>query len=64
MRGGSRSGAGRKKVKAHLKKEPYNTKLPQWIIDWLTRPGRDESGPVMIEKALRAFYKIEPTDKE
>ena len=62
MSGGARDGAGRKQAPAHLKKVPYNTRLPQWLRDWLTKPGRDESGPVMIEKALRRVYKLTPPD--
>ena len=61
--GGAREGAGRKPAPEHLKKVPYNTKLPQWLRDWLTGPEREESGPVMIEKALRRMYKLRPPDK-
>jgi hypothetical protein len=43
-----------------MKKVPYNTKLPHWLRDWLTRPEREESGPVMIEKALSRMYKLKP----
>ncbi len=32
MRGGARKGAGRKKLPALLKKEPYSLKLPLWMI--------------------------------
>lgn len=53
MSSGSRKGAGRKPSPEHLKKIPYNTKLPRWLRDWLTRPGRAHSGPVVIERALR-----------
>jgi hypothetical protein len=59
-RGGAREGAGRNTAQEHLKKVPYNTKLPQWLRDWLTGPEREESGPVMIEKALRRMYKLRP----
>jgi hypothetical protein len=58
--GGAREGAGRKPAPEHLKKVSYNTKLPQWLRDWLTAPEREESGPVMIEKALRRMYKLKP----
>jgi hypothetical protein len=30
----------------------------------LTAPERDESGPVMIEKALRRMYKLRPPEEE
>jgi hypothetical protein len=59
-RGGTRPGAGRKPAAPELKKVPYNTKLPQWLRDWLTSPDRTESGPVMIETALRRAYKLQP----
>jgi len=62
MSGGAREGAGRKPAPERLKKVPYNTKLPQWLRDWLTEPSRDESGPVMIEKALRRLYKLKPPE--
>ena len=60
MSGGKREGAGRKPSPPELKKVPYNTKLPQWLRDWLTGSGREESGPVMIERALRQMYKLKP----
>ncbi len=59
-RGGAREGAGRKPAPEHLKKVPYNTKLPQRLRDWLTGPVREAIGPVMIEKALRRLYKLKP----
>jgi hypothetical protein len=46
-----------------LKKVPYNTKLQQWLRDWLTASERGESGPVMIEKALCKMYKLRPPDE-
>lgn len=58
-RGGARKGAGRKPAPDHLKKVPYNTKLPRWLKDWLTREGREESGPVMIERALRREFDLD-----
>lgn len=58
MSGGKREGAGRKPVPEHLKKVPYNTKLPRWLRDWLTAPERDKSGPVLIEEALRKVHKL------
>ena len=59
-KGGAREGAGRKLAPEHLRKVPFNTKLPQWLRGWLTAPEREESGPVMIEKALRRMYKLRP----
>ncbi len=60
MSGGKREGAGRKPIPEHLKKVPYNTKLPKWLRDWLAKPVGGESGPVRIENALRRLYKIDP----
>jgi len=60
--GGARQGAGRKPAPAELKKVPYNTKLPQWLRDWLADPAREDSGPVMIELALCKMYKLRPPD--
>ena len=62
MRGGRRAGAGRKPAPPHLKKVPYNTKLPQWLRDWLTDPAREKSGPVLIEIALREVYNLAPPE--
>ena len=62
-RGGAREGAGRNPAPKHMKKVPYNTKLPQWLRDWLTGPEREESGPVMIEMALCRMYKLKPPAK-
>jgi hypothetical protein len=62
MSGGAREGAGRKHAPEHLKKVPYNTKLPQWLRDWLTAPEREKSGPVLIEEALRKMHKLRPPE--
>lgn len=62
MSGGRREGAGRKPAPEHLKKVPYNTKLPRWLKDWLTDPAREKSGPMLIEIALREAYKLEPPE--
>lgn len=60
MSGGKRNGAGRKPLPKSLVKVPYNTKLPAWLKAWLTAPERTESGPVLIEEAMRRYYGIEP----
>jgi len=39
MRGGSRSGAGRKKKPVHLKRELVTIRLPQWMILQLKNKG-------------------------
>lgn len=62
MAGGKREGAGRKPAPEHLKKVPFNTKLPQWLKDWLTSPDRDKSAPVLIEDALRKAHKLSPPE--
>ena len=62
MSGGAREGAGRKPAPEHLKKVPYNTKLPQWLRDWLTAPEREKSGPLFIEEALRMVQMLRPPE--
>lgn len=57
-KGGAREGSGRKPVSPALKKVPYNTKLPAWLKSWLNDPTREESGPVLIEEALRKVHKL------
>lgn len=64
MSGGKREGAGRKPAPEHLKKVPYNTKLPRWLRDWLTDPSREASGPVLIEEAIRKAHKLRPPEGE
>ena len=64
MSGGKREGAGRKPALEHLKKVPYNTKLPRWLRDWLTDPARESSGPVLIEEALKKAHKLRPPEGE
>ncbi len=50
MRGGKRTGAGRKKLPSHLKRELLTIRLPQWMITQLKQKG--EIGYV-IELQLR-----------
>lgn len=55
--GGARASAGRKPYKdPEQKKVPFNTKIPAWLRSWLTSDDREESAPVMIEKALIKQY--------
>lgn len=63
-KGGARQGAGRKHTPEHLKKVPFNTKLPRWLRDWLTDSEREKSGPVLIEEALRKVHKLAPPTEE
>jgi hypothetical protein len=62
MSGGKREGAGRKSAPEHLKKVPFNTKLPKWLRAWLTAPEREKSAPVLIEEALRKLHKLTPPE--
>ncbi|MEA3486690.1 MAG: hypothetical protein U9R20_03445 [Thermodesulfobacteriota bacterium] len=39
MRGGKRTGAGRKKKPGHLRRELVTIRLPQWMILQLKRKG-------------------------
>lgn len=57
---GYRKGAGRKPSPPQLKKVVYNTRLPQWLRDWLVHPGRTMSGPVAIEQALCHMFGLKP----
>lgn len=63
MSGGKREGAGRKPAPEHIKKVPFNTKLPAWLKAWLVAPERDKSAPVLIEEALRKTHKLRPPDE-
>jgi len=58
--GGKREGAGRKPAPWHLKKIPFNTKLPRWLRSWLLDPERESSGPVLIEEALKKAHNLRP----
>lgn len=60
--GGKREGAGRKRTPEHLRKVPFNTKIPQWLRDWLLDPEREKSGPVLIEEALRQVHGLVPPE--
>lgn len=64
MAGGKREGAGRKPAPEHLKKMPFNTKIPKWLRDWLVAPEREKSAPVLIEEALRKVHKLTPPTVE
>lgn len=60
MSGGKREGSGRKPSPPALKKEPISVKLPKWLLEWMdTQP---ESRAVLIEDALKRWYKIKPPD--
>ena len=61
MRGGTRKGAGAPYKPAHLKKNPVNVKIQQWIIDELRRLTREtgKSRAVLIEEAVCQQYDLE-----
>ncbi len=40
MRGGKRSGAGRKKLQSHLRRELLTIRLPKWMISQLKAKGQ------------------------
>ena len=63
MSGGKREGAGRKPIPAHMKKVPFNTKLPAWLKAWLTSGEHGKSAPVLIEEALRKVHKLKPPEE-
>lgn len=63
--GGKRNDAGRKPYKDQsLVKVPLSTKIPRWLKEWLVSDEREESAPVMIEKALVKQYGAKPMSKE
>lgn len=63
MNSQSHRGPGRNPTPRHLKKVPFNTKIPQWLKDWLLAPERQQSGPVLIEEALCQVHHLTPPAK-
>ncbi len=60
MRGGRRTGAGRKKKPEHLRRELLTIRLPQWRISQLKRKG--EIGYLIeIQLAKKGFLDL-PND--
>jgi len=60
MRGGRRTGAGRKKKPEHLRRESVTIRLPQWMISQLKRKG--EIGYLIeIQLAKKGFLDL-PND--
>lgn len=53
---------GRKPTHPILKKQPYNTRLPKWLRDWLVSPGLSKSGPVLIEEAICEKHGLKPPE--
>ena len=58
MRGGKREGSGRPYADERMKKEPYSTRLPAWLLEWMREQA--EPGAVLIEQALRKAFKLKP----
>lgn len=58
MTGGKREGAGRKPLPKNIKKVGVLIKLPPDLITWMD--DQTESRPVLIEKAMREKYEIDP----
>lgn len=59
MRGGKRTGAGRKKKPDHLRRELVTIRLPQWMITQLKNNG--EIG-YLIEELLAKKASLKPPD--
>lgn len=59
MRGGKRTGAGRKKKPDHLRRELVTIRLPQWMILQLKKNG--EIG-YLIEELLAKKGSLNPPD--
>lgn len=59
MRGGKRTGAGRKKKPDHLRRELVTLRLPQWMISQLKSNG--EIG-YLIEELLAKKGSLNPPD--
>lgn len=57
-RGGKRKGAGRKAGDPLLIKKPVGLRMSVWIKAWLDE--QDEPNITLIEKALKAQYKLTP----
>jgi hypothetical protein len=49
---------GRPPADPILKKNPVTVKLPQWLVEWTA--GQPESRAVLIERAMRLVYRINP----
>ena len=60
MRGGKRTGAGRKKKPDHLRRELVTIRLPQWMISQLKRKG--ELGYLIEIQLAKKGYLDLPND--
>jgi hypothetical protein len=60
MRGGKRTGAGRKKKPDHLRRELLTIRLPQWMIFQLKKKG--EIGYLIEEQLAKSGFLDLPDD--
>jgi len=60
MKGGRRQGAGRPALPENKKKVAINIKLPPDLIAWMDT--QDLSRNVLIERAVREKYGVEPAN--
>ena len=59
MRGGKRTGAGRKKKPDHLRREVVAIRLPRWMVDQLKSEG---SLSYIVESSLLKDERLKPPD--
>jgi hypothetical protein len=62
MRGGRRTGAGRKKKPDHLRRELVTIRLPQWMITQLKNKG--EIGYLIEDQLAKKYFLDVPDDYE
>jgi hypothetical protein len=62
MRGGRRTGAGRKKKPDHLRRELVTIRLPQWMITQLKNKG--EIGYLIEDQLAKKDFLDVPDDYE
>lgn len=60
MRGGKRTGAGRKKKPDHLRRELVTIRLPQWMISQLKNKG--EMGYLIEDQLAKKGFLDVPDD--
>jgi len=70
MRGGSRSGAGRKRKPDHLRRELVTIRLPQWMILQLRNKGEigylieNYNSPQKLDRAIWCMLDASSSKKE
>ena len=60
MQGGKRTGSGRKKKPAHLKRELVTIRLPQWMIEQIKQKG--EMGYMIENQLAKMDFLSVPSD--